>query len=280
MIFSVIVPHFKESESVFAKCRESIRVAIDKLGKPDLVEILEEYGVDGVSSARNRGIARAKGEWLLFVDADDVVTSDWLESIDLAICNNPDADIIAFGECDDEALFSGIWNKAYKRSVLPKGGFGPYAHGEDRLFLVKALLNAKKIVKLRKQLYEYRPSACSVTKQPRNLKWIIDTLGYSGEMIKAMEGYEVPLQLYHDIAVWTLEECSWVMRSLPSEEKKIAIEAWCAFLPKIIQCRNMSMWYRFVAHACLLLKSFAITTLCHCPRVLKRIIYREMHGSS
>lgn len=50
----------------------------------------------GVSSARNRGIDESTGEWLVFVDADDFVTDDYLSSMD---CHT-DCDYIITGHTE------------------------------------------------------------------------------------------------------------------------------------------------------------------------------------
>ena len=49
------------------------------VGKDNYIVVHKENG--GVSSARNEGIRRARGEWLTFIDPDDTVEDDYLESM-------------------------------------------------------------------------------------------------------------------------------------------------------------------------------------------------------
>lgn len=50
----------------------------------------------GAASARNYGIDRAEGEYLLFIDGDDTIVPDTLSRIDNALSENP-ADLVIFG---------------------------------------------------------------------------------------------------------------------------------------------------------------------------------------
>lgn len=49
----------------------------------------------GVSSARNKGVVEAKGEWILFLDADDILYERSLEILTLPIINSEYFDISA-----------------------------------------------------------------------------------------------------------------------------------------------------------------------------------------
>lgn len=51
----------------------------------------------GVSAARNDGLTAARGEYIMFVDADDVLLKDAINSVYAEINRFPEEDILAFG---------------------------------------------------------------------------------------------------------------------------------------------------------------------------------------
>lgn len=110
---SIIIPVYNAS-SFLHKCMESIFIQsvtdieillINDGSKDDSLEICRRYADEdsrvkvfdkangGVSSARNLGIERAEGEYLMFVDSDDWLTPDALETFMPYI---PEYDIVRF----------------------------------------------------------------------------------------------------------------------------------------------------------------------------------------
>ena len=114
-MISIVVPVYKSEktlpgclDSLLAQTYKDIEVICVVDGSPDSCgDICDAYAAKdvrvksikrengGVSSARNRGIEEAKGDYLLFVDSDDTVEADYCEKMwnahketgaDLVIC--------------------------------------------------------------------------------------------------------------------------------------------------------------------------------------------------
>ena len=54
----------------------------------------------GAAAARNYGMRKAKGDWLLFLDADDVLMPDAIELLHQGLLQNEDA-VVALGMAED-----------------------------------------------------------------------------------------------------------------------------------------------------------------------------------
>ena len=141
----------------------------------------------GVSNARNLGIEHSTGEWITFVDSDDFITNDYLETLISAVKSD---DSVGFsvarlhhvrnGLVTDLPEFSGqesIWSaeqtmkellmttrtsffpvaKLFKKQLIEKFRFSTDYHlAEDALFLTEVILETKcSSVFIDKPIYYY-----------------------------------------------------------------------------------------------------------------------------
>jgi GT2 family glycosyltransferase len=83
-------------------CSQATRASLEQ--RPDLVVLRNERNL-GAPAARNQALARARGEWIVFLDDDVVVTERWLSGLlwhaevdPLAACIGPRTDRAAHGQ--------------------------------------------------------------------------------------------------------------------------------------------------------------------------------------
>ena len=209
--FSIIVPVYK-AEKYLKRCIDSILaqdctdwelILVDD-GSPDSSDAMcDEYAAHdkrikvfhkpngGVSSARNLGLENATGEWIMFVDADDILESNALSTIaaktekfstDLIIyCVKEYIDeqniqnhvyplkpnkiydrreveqkLIPFA-CQSSSFVNPPWNKVYRSAIIVdnKMRFAKRVMGEDWLFNVEYLQHINSAIYIDSFLYDY-----------------------------------------------------------------------------------------------------------------------------
>lgn len=162
----------------------------------------------GLSDARNFGIERAVAKYIVFIDSDDYIDSDYLASLYTAIVNN-DADVAMCGFKfvndkydlidrvavsdfeEDKKVISGknllrnvfkkngyvfvvVWNKIYKRKLFDTVKFEKGRLYEDEYINFKLFWNVQKIALVDKQNYNYVQRNGSIINSKISKKKIID----------------------------------------------------------------------------------------------------------
>lgn len=201
-MISILIPAYN-AEKTIHRCLDSVLgqtvadleiVVVNDGSKDATLQILHEYAArdsrivivdqanSGVAVARNAGLQKATGEFILYVDADDWIESNMLERMltlvdgaDIVFCGNDTAekpedvkhtetlDIEAW-DCERQLLefmkhkrMTGmLWNKLIRRSVTEGCSFNPKTgYGEDAEFLWQVLKKSQKMVVTNEILYHH-----------------------------------------------------------------------------------------------------------------------------
>lgn len=207
--FSIVIPVYKVRgylreclDSVLAQTFGDFEVlAVDDRSPDECGAILDEYAArdkriiaihreenGGIGQARNTGVERATGDYLLFLDSDDTFTPEALERMAQRLDEADDPDILLFdhvrtywwdkrqpsastellAETGDEVfspaerteflkMFAVVWNRAFRRDFYLEGGF-TYTDGlyEDALMVYTTMLSAERVACLNHVCVEYR----------------------------------------------------------------------------------------------------------------------------
>lgn len=196
MFLSIIIPTYN-CEKYIGECISSIIKEVDNDveiiivddGSTDNTKKIIDYYIDekiiycknnnhGVSYSRNFGIDKAKGEYIMFVDADDVLSCNWYQAIKKV--KNKKYDIIYFSgfintdsinklEIIDNIIgypskntlgnLSSPCSKLYKRLFLINNDIKfeeAIINGEDLLFNLKSALLTENITFIKHSIYKYR----------------------------------------------------------------------------------------------------------------------------
>ena len=242
-LFSVIVPVYN-TESYISECIRSIinstyenwellliddgstdrsGIICDEWSQRDLrIKVFHQVN-KGVSSARNLGIEKAKGNWLVFVDSDDFISPDLMKSI-LEEAYHQDADLV-FTDfyiiySDKKELFKTYsWSADKEESFRnylvhswPRVAWGAVKRNlvtdnnirypenltvfEDFHFMCKCILYSHKVIRIGEPLYNYRrtntlsiTNTLVLTRKKHDELWVYKDLLLMFRMQKKYEYY-------------------------------------------------------------------------------------------
>ncbi len=208
---TIIVPVYNCQPHLLRRCldcfcstdSETEILVIDDGSTNDIAKILTEYPVRvitqsnrGVSSARNVGIAKATGKYVVFCDADDIVdlnalksaihyaeenTADYVMTPYHKISNTRDTIISVFETDSAEGYlkqmlcepncYGTVWAKVMRREFLLNNGImfnQELTHGEDSIFIIDCLKNSPNVAVYFKPFYSYYVYTSSAAKINRN----------------------------------------------------------------------------------------------------------------
>lgn len=189
---SVISGSFSDFEVVAVNdgsTDSSLRILTSYSERDGRIRVIDKPNT-GVSDTRNVAIAEAKGEYLAFLDSDDIYSPEYLMKM-YSAAEKSDADVTVCGyvtfrgekpvfpDCEngevrttdirellDTGLMTPLWVKLVKKSIVQKNNIAfdkNLAFGEDLFFSWRVCLASAKTVKIEDKLYGYRMSAAGAT---------------------------------------------------------------------------------------------------------------------
>ncbi|MCX5200866.1 CDP-glycerol glycerophosphotransferase family protein [Streptomyces sp. NBC_00237] len=207
--FSVIVPAYQVQEYL-EECLDSVLtqsfddfelIAVDDCSPDACGDLIDEYAArdprvrplhlaenGGLGNARNQGMERARGDYLLFLDSDDTLTPGALQSISDRLKEADSPDVLVFdyartfwtGEVERNQFSAELheegpasfpladrpgllrvlmvaWNKAYRRDFVEREDFTfPSGYYEDTPWTYPVLLAASSVSTLDEVCVHYR----------------------------------------------------------------------------------------------------------------------------
>lgn len=236
---SVIVPVYNLEEEI-SKCILSLLlqkfsdfevIAIDDGSTDNSLSILKELSKKwgeklevfhrknhGLSSSRNFGIKKAKGDFIAFVDGDDFVDPDFLGKLYQSIKeSNSDIAVSGFTEFFDEKtrdfsqkrkVLTGVeatrkllreqenldilsWNKLYKKELFRGISFPEKRNHEDNLTTYKLYYKAEKVSYIESPLYNYVRRENSITTREKTISRLRVKLAAAHEAKKFFKNSEL-----------------------------------------------------------------------------------------
>lgn len=319
-IFSIIIPVY-DVEAYLRDCLDSVLrqtfkewecVCVDDGSRDGSGAILDEYsrrdsrffairqGNSGVSAARNKALTVARGEWIVYLDADDILGSFYLEAA-YTIIRESQCSIVFLGyesfsrnaphftesgchkftQINIEKSIPGVmnlrclWGGVFRRDILPAEGFRPYCRGEDLLFVASALCNPKtnSVALSEGVFYGYRRREGSAMMSKITPQKLRDRLGYVLEIIDVLYNSRksIDKRLYRMLGNNVTEGFVYDMMGIVPSERQPLLTRWYQFLERLKHYPVLTAWKRFVVGLCLSTRSQIMALLlCYIPHRLKK----------
>lgn len=288
MTVSVVVPAYN-AERYISRCIESVvkqtvlpleLILVDDGSVDGTLNILNEYmrrfpGLirviakdnGGVSSARNEGIRHACGEYICFVDADDIIDEGYIEShLRVVVLFGAD---ISFGQVvefddshswssqlnscldgvDEGAIclrtdkflgFDPVWGKLFRRSVVRDLQFMEGCVHEDHGYSVLALSRAARVVVCKAAIYRYYiSSGCGESIMGRlGVDSFVDLLKVQAEVVSDLTRRNVSVRFFSIVIHGQLVAVNLYFNRLGGRGVSVVLKAAYSFL-KVLRVSNV-----------------------------------------
>ena len=170
----------------------SVDICMKYMKKDNRIELVNKEN-GGLASARNAGLEKVRGEYIVCVDSDDWIESDMIKTLfenikkynaDLAVCSfyeenqkgtkkeyfDEKVEVLSKEQALEKMIKPGkfygfSWNKMYKRDILACQRYDEsILKGEDSPFSCEYILKCNKIIYINSPLYHYRVDTVSISR--------------------------------------------------------------------------------------------------------------------
>ena len=327
MKFSVIIPVYNVAPYLRA-CLDSVCAAAEKVKDVEIIcvddgstdgsgEILDEYAHRstpstytfsslhrrnaGVSAARNAALDAASGEWICFVDADDVVSERLLEIYDLGIRTHADAELVAVGlvrfadggspawaetapgwtsfdcrQCLSEKVYwLNFCQCAYRATLIAGLRFEELKIGEDRIFFSQVLERLHAAAVCAWAGYGYRQRIGSAYHSRTTVRMLRDEIRHHAILTETMRN---SAKTYHPAIArkrgeWLLENFAEAFYGLEPADRDQVWDDWLAEMETVSGFKGIRPYMRMVMRLVVRTRSKALARI-----LVYGILWLKLHG--
>lgn len=217
---SILNANYKKTEVIIINdgCTDHSKEILEGIVLNDNRVVLVNCDNNGVSCARNKGVALSKGEWICFIDSDDFISEDYFDIInndvkgyDIIQIKNisfyPKQENVNFFKRNQTFPASGIyalrekfsmyvWGKLYRKDVIHTNFFSnELTIGEDYLYNCQVFKTAN-IFYTEIGTYNYAINPNSLSRGDSNGDKIWERLKSANKMYNYFEKNEPKLASY------------------------------------------------------------------------------------
>lgn len=220
---SILVQSFRDIEIILVNdgsTDNSLDICYELSKRDFRIKVIDQNN-SGVSATRNKGFSESIGEYIIYIDADDMLENDMLQILynnineynaDMAMCGvkiideqnnliryeNNTNECVKLGQKEAIERFLlaqnfniGVWTKLYRRKVVENIEFVENKRvNEDKYYIFQSLLNTDYIVYNDVPKYIYVQNQDSVTHQTFSERWF-DTIFFAEKIYQDIQ-YNFP----------------------------------------------------------------------------------------
>lgn len=256
----------------------------------------------GVSAARNAALEVATGDWICFVDADDVVNERLLEAYACAIREHAAAELVAVGITRFDGAVSPAWSGdgdvrwrtfdcgscvtpeiyflllpacAFKSDLIRGLRFRDFRIGEDRIFLSQVIERLHKAAVSDWIGYAYRQRTGSACHSRTTAQMLRDEIRHHAILTKTiLSSTKTYLpSIARNRGEWLLENFAEVFYGLAPADRDQVWDDWLAEMKAVSGFKGVRPYMRMVMRLVVRTRSKALARI-----LVYGILWLKLHG--